>query len=118
MNHVIEHVENPLEYVKAAYRTLKAGGVFIVGTPDFDSGCARRFKNNYRMLHDKGHIRLFTSTSLIKMLEDYQFRIIHVEYPYFDSVWFTKENLLRMVDASKVSPPFYGNHVTVFAEKT
>lgn len=118
MNHVIEHVENPLEYVEAVYRILKVGGVCIIGTPDFDSACARRFKNNYRMLHDKGHIRLFTSTSLIRMLEDYNFRIIHVEYPFFDSIWFTKENLLRMVDESKISPPFYGNHVTVFAEKT
>jgi len=117
MSHVIEHVEDPLEYVKAVYRILKVGGVFIISSPDFDSGCARRFKNNYRMLHDKGHISLFTSASLIKMLEDYKFRIIHVEYPYFDSIWFTKENLLRMEDTSKVSPPFYGNDVTVFAEK-
>jgi hypothetical protein len=51
------------------------------------------------------------------MLEDYKFRIIHVEYPYFASIWFTEENLLRMMDVSKVSPPFYGNFVTVFAEK-
>lgn len=117
MNHVIEHVENPLNYIKAVYRILKVGGICIIGTPDFDSGCARRFKNNYRMLHDKGHVSLFTSVSLIKMLEDYKFRIIHVEYPYFDSIWFTKENLLRINDVSRVSPPFYGNHVTVFAEK-
>jgi hypothetical protein len=114
---VIEHVKHPLDYVAAIYRTLKVGGIFIVGTPDFDSGCARRFKDNYRMLHDKGHISLFTSASLIKMLEDHRFRVIHVEYPYFDTIWFTQENLLRMEDASKMSPPFYGNHVTVFAEK-
>jgi len=117
MNHVIEHVEKPLEYVEAIYKILKVGGICIMGTPDFDSGCARRFKNNYRLLHDKLHISLFTSASLIKMLEDYKFRIIHVEYPYFDSIWFTEENLLRMMDVSKVSPPFYGNFVTVFAEK-
>ena len=117
MNHVIEHVQQPLAYVKAVHQALKVGGICIIGTPDFDSGCARRFKNNYRMLHDKGHISLFTSASLVKMLEDHQFRILHVEYPYFDSIWFTEENLLRMRDILKVSPPFYGNHVVVFAEK-
>lgn len=67
------------------------------------------------MLHDKGHINLFTSLSLIKMLEDTGFQIAEVEYPYFNTRWFTRENLLRMLDNSKVSPPFYGNHVIVVA---
>ncbi|MFZ3059405.1 MAG: class I SAM-dependent methyltransferase [Candidatus Methanoperedens sp.] len=117
MNHVIEHVPNPVAYVQACRRVLKPKGIFIVATPDFDSGCARFFNNNYRMLHDKGHISLFTSFSLVKMLEDFKFRVLEVEYPFFETRWFTKENLLRMLDNLKVSPPFYGNHVIVLAEK-
>ncbi len=117
MNHVIEHVPNPVEYVRACRRVLKPEGIFIVATPDFDSGCARFFSNNYRMLHDKGHISLFTSFSLVKMLEDFKFRILELEYPFFNTRWFTKDNLLRMLDNSKTSPPFYGNHVIVIARK-
>ncbi len=117
MNHVIEHVPNPVEYVQACRRVLKPEGILIVATPDFDSGCARFFSNNYRMLHDKGHISLFTSFSLVKMLEDFKFRILELEYPFFNTRWFTKDNLLRMLDNSKTSPPFYGNHVIVIARK-
>ncbi|MFC1988627.1 methyltransferase domain-containing protein [Chloroflexota bacterium] len=115
MYHVIEHLEEPVTYVKEVKRILKRGGHFIVATPDFDSGCARRFGSNYRMLHDKGHISLFTSFSLIKLLEDTGFSILKVEYPFFNTRWFTRENLLRLLDVENVSPPFYGNLVTVYA---
>lgn len=115
MNHVIEHLAKPLSYVAEIGRILKRGGVFIVATPDFDSACARRFGKNFRMLHDNGHISLFNSFSLVKMLEDYGFEIIKVEYPFFGTIWFTPENLNRMFDTRKVSPPFYGSHVVVYA---
>lgn len=115
MNHVIEHLSQPLEYMLEVRRILKGGGVFIVATPDFDSACARRFGNNFRMLHDKGHISLFTSFSLVKMLEDFSFEVIHVEYPFFETDWFTPENMNRMFDESAISPPFYGNHVMAYS---
>ena len=115
MNHVIEHVSEPLEYIVKIRKILNVRGIFIIATPDFDSGCARRFGNNFRMLHDKGHISLFTSFSLVKLLEDYGFEIIHIEYPFFDTKWDTAENMLRMFDTNKVSPPFYGNHVVVYS---
>lgn len=114
MNHVIEHVSEPLKYIIEIQRILKEGGLFIIETPDFDSGCARRFGKKYRMLHDKGHIRLFTSFSLVKMLEDYAYEIIYIEYPFFDTIWFTPENMSSMFDISKVSPAFHGNHIAVY----
>lgn len=115
MNHVIEHLRHPLEYVRAVKRILKKNGVFILATPDFDSACARRFGRNFRMLHDNGHISLFTSLSLVKMLEDLDFEIIRIDYPFFETMWFTPENLQRMFDVSRVSPPFYGSHVVLYA---
>ena len=72
------------------------------------------FKQNFRMLHDKGHISLFTSFSLIALLEDNGFEIIKVEYPFFETQWFNSDNLNRMFDTTKVSPAFYGSHVVVF----
>jgi len=114
MNHVIEHISEPLKYIAEIQRILKRGGCLIVETPNFDSGCARRFGKKFRMLHDRGHISLFTSFSLVKMLEDYGYEIIHVDYPFFDTIWFTPENMNSMFDTSKVSPAFYGNHVAVY----
>jgi 2-polyprenyl-3-methyl-5-hydroxy-6-metoxy-1,4-benzoquinol methylase len=115
MNHVIEHLSEPLKYIIKIKKILKDRGILIIATPDFDSGCARHFANKFRMLHDRGHISLFTSFSLVKMLEDYRFEIIHIDYPFFDTEYFTKENMYRMFNTSKVSPPFYGNHVVVYS---
>ena len=117
LHHVIEHLAEPVQYIEESRRVLKRKGLIIISTPDFDSGCARQFKKNFRMLHDKGHVSLFTKLSLVKMLEDFNFRILEIECPFFETRWFSKKNLLRMFDISKISPPFYGNHITITALK-
>ena len=111
MYHVIEHVDDPEGNVQLIKKLLKKGGIFIIGTPDFDSGCARRFGGNYRLL-GPGHIRLFSNDSMHRFLRDHNFHIFKVEFPFFETRYFTKENLLRLFDTSKVSPPFYGNYMT------
>lgn len=117
LNHVIEHLVNPLAYMRKVKQILKKEGYLIVGTPDFDSACARRFGVNYRMLHDPGHTSLFTSFSLVKMLEDLKFTVLQVEYPFFETRYFSKENLERLFNKDQISPPFYGNHILVLAKK-
>ena len=117
MQHTLRYVDKPVKYIQEVYRKLKPGGYFILAECDFDSGCARRFKEKYRLLHDKAAINLFTSFSLVKLLEDTGFRILKLEYPFFETRWFTKENLLRLFATDGVSPPFYGNFVTVYARK-
>lgn len=117
MHHVIEHMTDPVANVSEVYRILKTGGSLIVGTPDFDSGCARRFGENFRLLHDPTHISLFTTESLRLMLTDLGFIIDRVEYPFFETRHFTKENLLRLFDTSQISPPFYGNVMTFYCHK-
>ena len=113
--HVIEHIENPLTTMKEVKRLLKPGGHLIIATPDFDSITARRFGDNYRLLHDKGHISLFSCAGMYRMLRDLGFEILKVERPFYETTWFTRENLLRLFDTSKVSPPAYGNFLTFYA---
>ena len=112
MYHVIEHIEKPETIIKEVKRILKPNGYFIIGTPDFDCFCAKRFKDNFRLLHDKTHISLFSKQSLTKFLIDYDFHIKKKIFPYFKTRHFTVKNLLRLIDTSKVSPPFYGNVMT------
>ncbi len=115
--HVIEHVEKPVDLLLEIKRILKRGGYLILGTPDFDSGCARRFGENYRLLQDKTHINLFTNESMHRFLYEYGFEIEHVRYPFFETRYFTEENLLRLFDTNKISPPFYGNFMTFYCRK-
>lgn len=68
MHHVIEHVPNPNNYILAVKKILKPGATLIIGTPDFDSGCARLFSSKYRLLHDPTHISLFSNDSMHRFI--------------------------------------------------
>ncbi len=115
--HVIEHVPEPIEFVRQIARILKTHGKLIMSCPNFDSAMARRFGDNFRMLHDKTHCSLFGDKGLSDLLTDFGFQIESIDYPFFDTEYFTMENLERLFDTSKVSPAFYGNIMTIYATK-
>jgi len=118
-HHVIEHVIDPVSFINEIRRILKIGGRLIIATPDFDSGCARKFKDRYRLLHDKTHISLFSRDSFTRILRDHGFNITATDYPFFETTYCTKENLGRMIedDGKKISPAFYGNLMTFYCQK-
>jgi len=113
--HVIEHMEDPESELREIRRVLKPGGWLIAGTPNFDSACARRFGDKFRLLHDVTHISLFSAESLRRLLEDNGFSVDWEDYPFFDTRYFTRENLERLFDTTQMSPPFYGNIMTLYA---
>lgn len=115
--HVIEHLDDPIATILEARRILKSQGVLLLGTPDFDSACARRFGARYRLLNDPTHIRLFTNDSMHRFLRDHGFVIDRVECPFFETRHFTRDNLERLFDTTKVSPPFAGNFMTFYCHK-
>ena len=117
MLHVVEHLDQPEETIIKVRDILKHNGTLIIATPDFDGALARRFGDNYRLLHDKTHISLFSRISLRHFLEDFGFEIEREEFPFFDTRYFTEENLLRLFDTSTISPPFWGNFMTFYCRK-
>jgi phosphoheptose isomerase len=117
MHHVIEHMEDPAATLLEARRVLRRRGLLILGTPDFDSGCARRFGDGYRLLHDPTHISLFSNESMHRFLRDHDVEIERVDYPYFETGYFTADNLLKLLEPEGVSPPFYGNFMTFYCRK-
>jgi SAM-dependent methyltransferase len=114
MYHVIEHMQNPVDALKSVHSMLYPKGHLILGTPDFDSGAARRYEANYRLLHDPTHISLFSNDSMHRLLRDIGFKIEKVEYPFFDTSYFTRKSLLRLLSPHGISPPFYGNFMTFY----
>ncbi|WP_440928168.1 class I SAM-dependent methyltransferase [Candidatus Pelagibacter sp.] len=115
--HVIEHLKNPNQFILNARELLKDNGIFILGTPNFDSGCARLFKKKYRFFHDKTHITFFSENSLYRLFDDYGFEVFNVDYPYFETYHFNLNNLKKLFNKKQVSPPFYGNIMTFYTKK-
>ena len=113
--HVIEHVNDPNKFLQNIKSKLKKGGKLIIGTPLIGTLISNHFGKNYR-LYNEGHEILFNIRSLKKLHFDHGFKIINVERPFFKTDYFTIQNLLRLFDNTKISPPFYGSIVTIYSE--
>lgn len=117
MYHVIEHLADPVTALKKIKDMMNHDAIFIIGTPDFDSAAARRYGDNFRLLNDPTHVSLFSQDSMSRCLRDLGFHIRYIEFPYFDTPWFNKESLLKILDDDGVSPPFYGSIMTFLCSK-
>ena len=69
MNHVIEHLQVPLETLSKCRRTLKPGGQISVATPNFASLGHQIFGRHWVSLDAPRHLILFTPGSLRRLLE-------------------------------------------------
>lgn len=118
-SHVIEHLKRPIFVLKKINQLLKKNGVLLIETPNFDSAAYRLFKNRFRLLDDPTHISLFTLDSMTRALRDNNFKIKKIEFPYFQTEYFNKKNILKMINyrKEKVSPPFYGSVMFFICKK-
>jgi 2-polyprenyl-3-methyl-5-hydroxy-6-metoxy-1,4-benzoquinol methylase len=64
MNHVIEHVHEPIPLLRECLRVLKPGARLVVATPNLDGLGHRRFGRHWRGLEPPRHLHLFTRKTL------------------------------------------------------
>ncbi len=64
MNHVIEHVQDPLHLLKECRRILKKGGTLVMITPNATSRGHAIFKKDWRPLETPQHLQVFSIASL------------------------------------------------------
>lgn len=113
--HVIEHVAHPEVFLKNLAMLLKPRGTLIIGTPNIGSIAAKLFRGNFRLL-GSGHVSLFNTKNIVNLMEKNGLRVYKKEFPFFKTDYFNFNNLLRMLNPLKVSPPFYGNIMTFYAQ--
>jgi 2-polyprenyl-3-methyl-5-hydroxy-6-metoxy-1,4-benzoquinol methylase len=66
LNHVIEHVHDPLASLAEILRILKPGGKLWIATPNISSPLCRRMKSSWRGLEPPRHLVIFNHESLIQ----------------------------------------------------
>jgi 2-polyprenyl-3-methyl-5-hydroxy-6-metoxy-1,4-benzoquinol methylase len=71
----LEHVHQPLEALRAAYRLLTPGGRLYLTVPNFESWPYRWFRHNWFGLELPRHLTHFTASTLRTMVEVAGFRI-------------------------------------------
>lgn len=80
MNHVLEHINNPIETIRGVHRILKKKGIFIVGVPNSRSLAYKIFGKNWHQLDVPRHLFNYSEKILKKLLEKKGFKITKVRY--------------------------------------
>lgn len=80
LNHVVEHIHDPISLFKECYRILKQGGQLIVVTPNIDSLGHRIFADSWRGLEPPRHLYLYSAKSLGVALQQTSFTIESIYY--------------------------------------
>lgn len=76
---VIEHINNPIEYVQKCGSILRKGGLFYLTTPNFNSYLRYRLKENYNVIEYPNHLCYFTRKTLKKLFTDNGFSTSKME---------------------------------------
>jgi len=69
MNHVIEHVHDPLGSLAEIHRVLREGGTLVVTTPNADSWGHRHFGPDWRGLEPPRHLQIFNGNNLVALAQ-------------------------------------------------
>ena len=76
---VIEHLYRPSDLLEAARAQLKLGGQILIGTPyhgylkNLALAVAGRMDSHFSVLHDGGHIKFFSVSTLSRLLRSHGF---------------------------------------------
>ncbi len=116
-HHVIEHLDDPLPTLELSVHCCVREGGCCWGHRTSTAPARVVSGERYRLLHDPTHVSLFTADSTHRLLRDHGFVVDEVDFPYFDTRHFSKANLLGMLDATAISPPFFGSFMTFYCHR-
>jgi 2-polyprenyl-3-methyl-5-hydroxy-6-metoxy-1,4-benzoquinol methylase len=74
--HVIEHLVDPLEFLRQAYSCLRPGGILALRTPNIASFAARVNGRAWEWFGAPAHLALFSPVALARVVERAGFQIL------------------------------------------
>jgi ubiquinone/menaquinone biosynthesis C-methylase UbiE len=79
--HVLEHLENPVESVKKAFRLIKKGGFLILEVPNISSFGFLLFRKRWQPLEIPTHLNHFNLQSLVRLFDNVgDYEITRISY--------------------------------------
>jgi 2-polyprenyl-3-methyl-5-hydroxy-6-metoxy-1,4-benzoquinol methylase len=102
MNHVIEHVHDPIALLQECHRVLKPGGQLVVVTPNVRSFGHMRFGRDWRGLEPPRHLHLFCRSTLKNIANKAGFRTVET--------WTTPANA-EVIALESFAIQFDGQHI-------
>jgi 2-polyprenyl-3-methyl-5-hydroxy-6-metoxy-1,4-benzoquinol methylase len=80
LNHVIEHIDDPLRTLREVNRILKPDGHFVIETPRYDTLMFKLLGRRERSVSCGGHIYFFTTQTLKNLYEAAGFKTVQLKY--------------------------------------
>jgi len=77
-NHVIEHIENPIGFLKKAGEVMKGDGILLVGTPNVDGWMRSILGRRWYPYCPEEHFYLYNTETLSNVLEKAGFTVLRV----------------------------------------
>ena len=128
-HNLLDHLPDPLGALQVAHDLLKSEGLLMLSLVNFGSIAARVYGPGFRLL-GPNHLYYFTPHTLQKYLDHTGFRLLKIESPYFGTEfarpleharkilvdWWALK--VRRTSEKRLSPPFYGNMMRVFAVRS
>lgn len=78
LNHVVEHVHDPIGLLRDIFRLLRPGGVVYVETPNIESFGSQIYQENWRGNETPRHLVIFNHDSLKDALSAVGFEVINI----------------------------------------
>lgn len=104
MNHLLEHVIDPMDTVRKAYNLLKPGGFIVGETPNIASLDFILFREYWGGCHWPRHLHQFTPFTIKTMLKNSGYSSITFQYPLHTSHWaLSIQNFLQSKKLTSVS---------------
>ena len=69
MNHVLEHLHNPVDVLSEAKRILHPNGMIRIQTPNIDAYGYKRFKNNWLPIDTPRHLIIYSKQSIAALAD-------------------------------------------------
>ncbi len=104
--HILEHIEDPVSFLKQIKLFLKSDGILFIGVPNFDGLMAQRKKATWGGLDPMRHLWQFKPTSLEKILNQAGFQVktfilntnMNYEYDLNHAHWFKRKRLSSLLN--------------------
>jgi 2-polyprenyl-3-methyl-5-hydroxy-6-metoxy-1,4-benzoquinol methylase len=76
--HVIEHVDNPLQFLRMAHQRLKVAGKLVIRTPNGMSWGHKRYQEDWRGLEPPRHLQVFSRKNMALLLKQTGFTDVQI----------------------------------------
>ncbi len=112
MNHVLEHLPEPLNTMREIKRILRPRGRLILVTPNFASWGSKHFGKDWRGLEPPRHLHLFNQQSALLLANRAEFHLITVQVSVRSAIQILKESVA--LKNPKINPNNF--HYRIFLE--